>query len=182
MVEPIFIKMTIFWRSPNFRQALREWYGINLAYGNPPGSSYELFWHRKSWISNFRRDSSLVDQQLGQNSYQIWNLRTLKYREALRLSPPTIFSSPKIQKKNLPLFLYIQKFVKRTVENLFLRYFRRRIRFWYSRNHISSISCRCHDISRFRHHVPNFDGDVLLEIFTDRNPPLQARRYDRVLC
>ena len=92
-------KMTIFWRSPNFGQAFRELYWIILAYGNPPGSSYELFWHRKSKISNFRRNSSLVGQQLCQNSYQIWNLRTLNYRTPPWTCPPTIFSSPKIEKK-----------------------------------------------------------------------------------
>ena len=61
-----------------------------------------FFRHRKYMISNFRRNISLVGQQLGQNSYQIWNLRTLKYREALKLCPPTIFSSPKIGKKQDP--------------------------------------------------------------------------------
>ena len=94
-------KMTIFWRSPNFGQAFRELYWIILAYGNPPGSSYELFWHRKSKISNFRRDMSLVDQQLGQNSYQIWNLRTLKYRALLWLCPPTIFFESKNRKNKV---------------------------------------------------------------------------------
>ena len=92
-------KMTIFWRSPNFGQAFRELYWIILAYGNPPGSSYELFWHRKSMISNFRRNVPLVGQQLGQNSYQIWNLRTLNHRTPPWTCPPTIVSSPKIEKK-----------------------------------------------------------------------------------
>ena len=107
-------KMTIFWRSPNFGQAFRELYWIILAYGNPPGSSYELFWHRKSWISNFRRDRSLVDQQLGQNSYQIWNLRTLKYREPLWLSPPTIFFESKNRENKIPATFPLHPEIRKT--------------------------------------------------------------------
>ena len=142
-------KMTIFWRSPNFGQAFRELYWIILAYGNPPGSSYELFWHRKSMISNFRRNVPLVGQQLA------WTTRNRP-----GLVPRRFFSSPKIEKtRSLSLFLYIQKFVKRMFENLFLRYFGRRIRFWYSE--IISLLFRI-DFMRFD------DFDIMCPALTEK--------------
>ena len=185
MIEPIFTKNEDFLKVPNFGQAFRELYWIILAYWNPPGSSYELFWHRKSTISNFRGLGLLVGQQLGQNSCQIWNLRTLNYRDQLWTCPPAICFESKNRETKVPATHFSSTSRNSWNECLrifFLRYFGRRIRFWYSRNHISSLSYRFHEIWRFRHHVPSFDGEMLLEIFTDRNPPLRARRYDKFLC
>ena len=102
-------KWRFFWRSPNFGQAFRKLDWIILAYGNPHGSSYDFFLHQKSMISNFRRNVPLVGQQLGQNSYQIWNLRTLNYRTPPWTCPATIFRIPKSEKQDPCHFSYTSR-------------------------------------------------------------------------
>ena len=91
-------KWRFFWKSSNFKQAIIKLYLIILSYGNPPRSSYEIFWHRKCTVATENSCGTLVDQQTHQNWLQIWNLRILKYTRPLWLFLRGIFFDRKSRK------------------------------------------------------------------------------------
>ena len=131
MVEPIFMKNDDFLKVPKLRTSTQRIVLNHSRLWKPSRKLVRTFLTPKIYDLELQTKCSTSRSTAGPEFISDMKSTYLELQEpAQDLSPDDFSSIPKIEKtRSLPLFLYIQKFVKRMFENLFLRYFGRRIRF-----------------------------------------------------